>query len=453
MKLYVKDTDISQFYDSVTWSGNKSSAARTLDFGVIVSGTDKNLPTLSIMMDDAVKLETDSGDVVCIGNVINKSKSIDNNIMSVTAIDKLIKANTTEVSYTFEEETPDSIASKVFGDIGLSVGHLESGSPITRQYDIETAYNVVYSAYKMENEKTDIPYMIRMNGENVEVVEQGKTVAQYTLEPSTNLINATYSEDGKNAISTVKMYDENGEEIGEVTGDFSAGGTTIYRQEKDEDAQARAEGLLKGIEKAASIKAFGDYDLITGNAVLIKEPFTGLIGKFYIVGDTHTFSNNYHTVELELSYDNIMDDISSSSSLSDDVSNLTGSTVGQKALSAGEKIVGTKYKWGGNSPSEGIDCSGFVQWSINQAGGNVPGRLTSSGLRSNPKSYGFVEVPFSERKPGDVLWQQGHVAFQHSGGKILESGGTTRHHMGYSGVGIVPERGRRFSKAYRYVGG
>ncbi|MCI5643839.1 MAG: C40 family peptidase [Peptoniphilus sp.] len=458
MKLIVDGNDISQFYNEITWSGDKGQAARQMDFGVVVSGTDKNLPTLTINMNATAKLINEEGVVLFDGYVFSKEKSIDNNIMSVTCLDKLILANKSKGTFNFEKKTPDAIAKEAFGSIGLSVGKAESGSPIDRKFDLETIYNVVFTAYKMENEKTGKPYIIRMNNGNVDIVEQGKIVAKYVLDGKSNLYNATYGENSENVVSKVKMFDTEGKEIGEVTNNVEGGIVEVYRQEKDEDPEARAKGMLKDIERAASVRVKGDFDLITGNAVIIKEPFTGLNGKFYIISDKHTFANNYHVVDLELSFDNIMGDIDTST---DSESGSTGNTsgvnpngsTGQKAIQIGESIKGTHYKWGGTDPKTGVDCSGFVTWAFKQAGANIPGRITSAGIRSNPKALGFKEIPFNERQPGDVLWQKGHVAMQYDATRIIESGGVSKRIMGYSGVCVSNQKGRTFSKAYRYVGG
>ncbi|MFR7349457.1 NlpC/P60 family protein [Peptoniphilus sp.] len=460
MKLILNGKDISQFYNEVTWGGDKGQAARQLDFGVVVSGTDKNLPKITVPMNAKVKLINDDEIVLFDGFVFSKEKSIDNNIMSVTCLDKLILANKSKGTFNFEKKTPDAIAREAFGSIGLNVGKAESGSPIDRKFDLETIYNIVFTAYKMENEKTGKPYMIRMNNGAVDIVEQGKIVAKYVLDGKSNLYNATYGENSENVVSKVKMFDTEGKQIGEVTNNVEGGIVEVYRQEKDEDPQARAKGMLKDIERTASVRVKGDFDLITGNAVIIKEPFTGLNGKFYITSDKHTFVNNYHVVDLELSYDNVIEDIdtsqetdsdSSESGVSSNVSP-SGSTA-QKAIQIGESIKGTKYLWGGTDPKTGVDCSGFVTWAYKQAGANIPGRITSAGIRSNPKALGFKEIPFNERQPGDVLWQKGHVTMQYDASRIIESGGVSKNILGYSGVCISKANGRKFSKAYRYVGG
>ena len=68
-----------------------------------------------------------------------------------------------------------------------------------------------------------------------------------------------------------------------------------------------------------------------------------------------------------------------------------------------EKYLGMAYVWGGDSPSTGFDCSGFVSWVINHSGNgwNV-GRQTANGLKNST-----ARVSASDVKPGDLIFFQG----------------------------------------------
>lgn len=451
MKLLVNGNDLSKYYNKVTWSGDDDSVSRKLDFGLIVSGTDKNLPKISVQLGDEISFQDDKGTVVFKGILVDKNKSITSNIMECTALDELYISKESEGTFDFENKTPADIAKKVFGSIGLTCGKLESGSPITRKFDIEKIYDMAYTAYYMEYEKTGKPYIIRMNNGKVEAIKKGEIFTQYVLDARSTLIDSKYGESSKDATAKVKVFDTEGKEKGEVSGEVAKGIVKIYREEKDEDGMKRAKGEVKGIERTANIRCFGDLTLITGNAVMVKETFTGLNGKFFIKADTHTFENNYHVCELELTYKNLMNDISTGDK--DSKTTVGDGSMGAKAVSAGETIKGTHYKWGGTNPKSGVDCSGFVTWAYGQAGAKISGRITSAGMRGNPKAYGFQEVSMSDMKAGDVLWQPGHLAMYHGNGNIIESGGVSKRKLGYSGVAVTPIKGRSFKKAYRYVGG
>lgn len=461
MRLVINTEDLSRFYTSARWSGEKGQAARKLEFDLVVSGTDKNLSKPTVPVGGNCVFFDDDGRQIFDGEILYKDKSVDSNTMKVTAVDRLFRTNQSETSYTFENKPIEQVARQVFGDCGLRCGTIARGGTVNRIFDIKSPYEIVLICYKMQEEATGTPYIIRMEGDVVAIRERGKIVAKYELDGKANLLNASYSESGENLVSTVKMFNTNGDEIGQVTGE-GKGMTKFYRQEEGEDPATRAKGILKGLEREASVRVLGDYDLITGNAVIIHEPFTGLQGKFYIDGDTHTFANNYHVTELKLSYENTMEDIDTSEQSAQGqekgAEGASGSfpagdgSARSRALKIGEKLIGTKYQRGGNTPGSGLDCTGFVDWCYTQAGMNIPGRLTSAEVRRNPKQFNLVEIPWNQRQPGDVLWHEGHCALQYYDGKILESGGHSKSVIGYSGVAITKGTGRRFKKAYRYKG-
>lgn len=96
-----------------------------------------------------------------------------------------------------------------------------------------------------------------------------------------------------------------------------------------------------------------------------------------------------------------------------------GSTVsggsGQSVVNYALQFVGNPYKYGGNSLTNGIDCSGFVKAIYAHFGVSLP--RTSSSLRSVGKSVGSL----SNAKPGDIICYSGHVAIYMGGNKIVHA--------------------------------
>lgn len=308
MKVICSGKDITEIVTSITWSGDYKQAARTLEFGIAVSPNDYYLPKITIKMGDMVQLFDDENNELFQGYVFFKEKSINSNEMKVTAYDGLIYLLKSKGTYNFKNMTPQAITQKVCSDFGIPVGNLASGSPLNRLFDAETIYNIIMTAYTIESNKSGKLYMPRMDKGKLNVIEKGSTITKFVLDAKTTIINSTYSESMENAINVVKIYDENGNYKGQVTLDGIPGILQdIYKAEKGHDMQSRARGMLKGIERTAEIEAIGDVECITGNAVVIKEPYTGLSGLFYIDNDEHTFSNGQHTMRLGLSFKNMMD--------------------------------------------------------------------------------------------------------------------------------------------------
>ena len=98
-----------------------------------------------------------------------------------------------------------------------------------------------------------------------------------------------------------------------------------------------------------------------------------------------------------------------------DVSKLSPDRV--KALNYAHQYIGLPYRWGGTNPNTdgGLDCSGFVQWTMKNAMGK-----SNFGRDTIAQEKEGHEIPWSEARPGDLLFfgshgSTHHVAFYLSG--------------------------------------
>jgi peptidoglycan DL-endopeptidase CwlO len=92
-----------------------------------------------------------------------------------------------------------------------------------------------------------------------------------------------------------------------------------------------------------------------------------------------------------------------------------------RAIAAAQSQLGVPYRWGGESPGSGFDCSGLTQWAWGQAGVSLP--------RTAAAQYDAVaHVPLSAMEPGDlVFWGYGgisHVGIYVGGGDVLDAPST-----------------------------
>ena len=114
-------------------------------------------------------------------------------------------------------------------------------------------------------------------------------------------------------------------------------------------------------------------------------------------------------------------------------------------VAVAERLIETPYLWGGRT-SEGIDCSGLVQWSFAQAGVTMP-RVAADQARTGPA------VPVSQLQPGDLLFYHtdptdpgyiSHVTIYLGDGKMIQAPETGEN------VEVVPaDTGSEFAGAVR----
>lgn len=96
-------------------------------------------------------------------------------------------------------------------------------------------------------------------------------------------------------------------------------------------------------------------------------------------------------------------------------------TTGERAARVALRVVGVPYRWGGESPSSGFDCSGLVRWAYGRVGVELPHNsyaLYSEGRR----------VAETRLEPGDVLFFEGlgHVGLYIGRGRMVHAPQTGR---------------------------
>ena len=96
----------------------------------------------------------------------------------------------------------------------------------------------------------------------------------------------------------------------------------------------------------------------------------------------------------------------------------TSNISGEELVNYALQFVGNPYKWGGNSLTNGCDCSGFVNLIYKHFGfKNVPRQSQSFKYYGQP-------VAFANLKAGDIVVYPGHVAIYIGNGKIVEAQST-----------------------------
>jgi len=108
--------------------------------------------------------------------------------------------------------------------------------------------------------------------------------------------------------------------------------------------------------------------------------------------------------------------VGSGASLGASVDPAAGSVRGDAVVNGARRYLGVPYRFGGNDPATGIDCSRLVQLAYAAAGVNDVPR-TSALIAVWPKVHRAAGPP----APGDILWWMGHVAIASGASTMIEA--------------------------------
>jgi len=74
-----------------------------------------------------------------------------------------------------------------------------------------------------------------------------------------------------------------------------------------------------------------------------------------------------------------------------------GDSLGARVADTARSQIGARYRYGGDTPGEGFDCSGLVQWAFAQNGLRVPRTVSDQSMVGR-------QVRSSELLPGDLVF-------------------------------------------------
>lgn len=330
--------DITNLLTTITWSGDYKSCARKLEFSLISSPNDINIPKVDIPLMSLILFYEDNNELFR-GFVYEREKSSDNSI-SFLCYDYAAKLNDIKVSYNIKDETASSIYNKFLTEYKLNKGDIaQANTKIKKVFLGTTAYDMIMTAYTEEAKKTGKKYMVYSKGNKFCSSEKGIVKLKLSFEEGKNILSSNFKESVSNMVNKVLIVDENGNKVSEVKNDdwLKTYGLfqEVYKKQEDKNANAEAKAMLNGVEQTCSLTGFGDTTCITGYGVQVKDSYTGLVGLFYIDSDTHTWEGGKYTIDLELNFKNIMNEVeagqdekeettSSGSSTSDTVTTVTG---------------------------------------------------------------------------------------------------------------------------------
>lgn len=292
MRIIVKDKDITNLCVSATWSGDIDERSRSLSFTYLYNPK-ISMPLVKVEIGDSINL-FDENRLLYVGVVTEVASSLSGSDVSITSRDVLwyLGKNKLAGVYTGSAE---AITRKILDEFSIPVGKLESTSvdkTIISTGD-KTIYKAISEAYGEE-------YYIVAVGEKVEVRKKGSEVVA-VISGKANLIDANYKKSMENMVNRVIVLDDKNGKVYETSAEENLKYgilQDVIKAEKDKDVSVSAKEKLVGINDTSNINVVGDFNAISGEAVIIQDTSNGFTGKFLVTGDSHSIGGGEHTMSL-----------------------------------------------------------------------------------------------------------------------------------------------------------
>lgn len=412
------------------------------------------------------------GKIFFYGYVFSKSRTGEQ-IITTTCYDQL-RYLKNKATYQYKDWTYTELLKNICADRNLQVGEVEDTKFKIpgRIEENKEFWEILRFASDMTTANTGKLYTMFDKGGKIclKSIENMKTkdVIDYDCTKDFNYETSINS----NTYNRVhlKLLDDNKKEIKSATAEDTKSienwGLLSYSDSTNNeelDIEAKAKELLQVLNrkhrKLRLKNIVGRLDVRAGSMVPVQMMGIGDIdiNSYMLVQNvTHRFSEEHHFMDLEVYNKDISPEIApqklgqKQKQKSDNGLSIDSNTSGESnsVTQTAKKYLGVKYVWGGESMSEGgVDCSGLVVRTYRDLGINMP-RFSSSALASNPKEYGFKEIPVKQARPGDVMWNKGHVALMYDGQNVIEASQSKKKVV----IQTAWNRNTNFTRAFRYTG-
>lgn len=299
------DQDLSHLLTACTWSGSRLQVARQLTFTYTQDDRDKLCPVIPIDCGYTVYGydEKDLKNPVFVGNVYTVEKDRQRSAVTVMARDHLHVLTRSKSTRKFVDALPEDIAGQICAEQGVLPGDFaKTGIPVSFIAVNKTGYQMIMAAYTEASKKDGKKYHPIMNGARLDVVEKGTLIEDFEADSVKNMTDSRYKKSIEQIINRVLVVDEQGNPVDTIREEEQISKYSmfqdIYKVDPNKDTQTEAKKLMKKPEESGSIIVLGDYR--------VKDSL--FTGKFWIKSDTHTFEDGKHEMNLELEFENLMNE-------------------------------------------------------------------------------------------------------------------------------------------------
>lgn len=315
-----KTYDITAIVGKVSWDSNLSLMA-VMDFDIIWTNMAQYFPKNPCDVGDVVLLMKDDTEVYR-GVIVTEGRSGRASI-PYKVFDYAWYLGKSKSVYQFNKVNATHAITRILNDFGMLIGSVPTmNTPINQIYMEKSPAEIIEDIYKQHERRTGKRFNVEMRKGKIYFEEMKDMVIKGTFKLADNL--ATHDvmisplgsdrtrsiESLRNRVKILIERDDSKYEVAATVQDDSLIKKyglleDTYKIDAEDVAKARevARILLQRlarIQETNTIKLIGDVAVKAGRLLDVKEPITGMSGRYMILTAKHSISKQVHTMDLEL---------------------------------------------------------------------------------------------------------------------------------------------------------
>lgn len=308
MRISISTQDITTLLTACTWSGDRTQAARKLEFSFVQSVVDSSIPVIECDCGMTVYGYDEDNNLVFRGNIYKLENDREKSTVKITAYDNLFVLNKSKTTRKYTDALPEDIAAEICAEMGIGVGEAaKTGERVSFIANAKTGYQIIQGAYTEAHKKNEKIYQCIMRGNLLYVIEKGE-LCGVALDSFNNMMGSIYRKSIEDLINRVAVVDDAGNITTYISDDESISQYSmfqdVYKIDKEKDTSKEAKARFKKPEREGVVVSLGDYRALSGYSLVIED--ANFKGQFWIKSDVHNFDDGDHTMRLQLEFENIM---------------------------------------------------------------------------------------------------------------------------------------------------
>ncbi len=304
--------DITNFVESTTISGSKGTPPRSLEATLVdandESGHDK-VP-IDIFQGNQCIFRWD-GEELFRGTFFVQSHTKAKHL-PVKAYDNMFYLANNKDSFNFEKKTASEIFKKLCSQFGIQSGKVSDTGYIIPSLPKPktTIWDVMADAISITYKATGKKFYIYSDKGKVNLINRKESIKTFAITEKINLVDYQYEKNLEKLVTRVKSINAEGDvvafsqnssleskfgilqDIDEVSSDL------CKAQIKERNKKVLDEN--KPQEMIKSLTAVGESIIRSGDAIILTIDSLKIKGSYYVDSDSHTFKDNYHEMQLNL---------------------------------------------------------------------------------------------------------------------------------------------------------